>query len=59
MSIKDYLDIIAPTPDWLKKIGDEAKRKGPNKLSMRQIDAEIAASRRESRRKVTLTSPAK
>ncbi|HXP83381.1 MAG TPA: type II toxin-antitoxin system Phd/YefM family antitoxin [Bryobacteraceae bacterium] len=59
MSIKDYIDTIAPTPDWLKSIGDEAKRKGLNKLSMRQIDAEIAASRRERREKAALTSPAK
>jgi prevent-host-death family protein len=59
MSIKDYIDTIAPTPDWLKDIGDEAKRKGLNKLSMRQIDAEIAAARRDRRQKVPLTSPAK
>ncbi len=59
MSIKDYIDTIAPSPDWLKDIGGEAKRKGLNKISMRQIDAEIAASRRERRQKVVLTSPVK
>lgn len=59
MSIKDYIDTIAPTPEWLKEIGDEAKRKGLNKITMRQIDAEIAASRRQRRRKEALTTAAK
>src|SRR5271165_6424256 len=27
ISIKDHIDTIAPTPNWLKDIGDEAKRK--------------------------------
>jgi prevent-host-death family protein len=49
MSVKDYIDTIAPAPTWLKEIGAEAKRKGFSKLSMRQIDAEIAAVRRERR----------
>src|SRR5262249_54141765 len=51
MSLKDYIDTLVPTPAWLKAIGDEAKRKGLNKLSMRRIDGEIAASRRERRQK--------
>ena len=51
MSIKDYIDAFAPTPEWLKAIGAEAKQKGLNKLTMRQIDAEIAAARRERRQK--------
>jgi prevent-host-death family protein len=59
MSVKDYIATIAPTPDWLKEIGTEAKRKGLNKLSMRQIDAEIAAARRDRRERLALTSPAK
>ena len=59
MSLKDYIDTIAPTPSWLKAIGDEAKRKGLNKITMRQIDAEIAAVRRERRQKAALNSPAR
>jgi hypothetical protein len=58
MSIKDYIDTIAPTPDWLKAIGAEAKKKRLNKLSMRQIDTEIAAARRE-RRQRTPNHPAR
>ena len=59
MSVKDYIDTIAPAPDWLKEIGAEAKRKGLDKLSMRRIDAEIAAARRERRQKQTTARPAK
>jgi prevent-host-death family protein len=59
MSIKDYIDTLAPTPDWLKEIGDEAKRKGLNKITMRQIDAEIAATRQQRRQKQVLTTPVK
>jgi prevent-host-death family protein len=56
MSIKDYIETMAPTPDWLKAIGAETNKKGLNKLSMRQIDAEIAAVRKERRQKA-LTNP--
>ena len=59
MSVKDYINTITPTPDWLKEIGMEARRKGLNKLSMRQIDAEIAAARRERRQRTAVTIPAK
>ena len=59
MSIDDYIDTFAPTPEWLKAIGAEAKRKGLNKLTMRQIDAEIAAARKERRQKTAVTSPVK
>ena len=47
MSVKDYIDTIAPTPQWLADIQAASKRRGTNKLTMRQIDAEIAAARRE------------
>ena len=59
MSVKDYIDTIAPTPKWLEQIGAESKRKGLHKLSMRQINAEIQASRRERRAKEALTTPSK
>ena len=58
ISLADYIEAFAPTPAWLKAIGAESKRKGLNKLTMRQIDTEIAAARRE-RRKAPLTIPAK
>lgn len=59
MSINDYVNTFAPAPEWLQAIGKEAKQKGLNKLTMRQIDAEIAAARRERRTKTALTTLAK
>lgn len=53
MSINDYIDTFAPTPEWLRAIGQEAKEKGLNKVTMRQIDAEIASARRERKSKAT------
>jgi PHD/YefM family antitoxin component YafN of YafNO toxin-antitoxin module len=49
LSVVDYIKTIAPPPNWLKNIQAEAKRKGLDKLTMEEIDAEIAASRRERR----------
>lgn len=47
MSIKDYLDTIAPATAWLKQSWQSAKRAGVSKLSMRDIDSEIRRYRRE------------
>ncbi|WP_428536897.1 type II toxin-antitoxin system Phd/YefM family antitoxin [Rhodopila sp.] len=33
MSIKDFVNTIAPPPDWLTKAWSEAKRRGLNKLT--------------------------
>jgi prevent-host-death family protein len=49
LSVADYIKTIAPPPDWLKNLQDEAKRKGLDKLTMEEIDAENAAPRREKR----------
>jgi len=35
-------------PDWLKETWAASKRRGTDKLTMRQIDAEVAAVRRRS-----------
>lgn len=51
MSLRDYINTMAPPPEWLKEIWAESKRKGLDKLTMREIDAEIAAYRREARKK--------
>src|ERR1700676_2213259 len=53
MSVKDYVDTIAPAPKWLKGIQAASKRRGTNKLTMRQIDSVIAKVRREPRKKNT------
>jgi prevent-host-death family protein len=49
LSVSDFVKTLAPAPDWLKDIQQDAKRKGLDKLTMRDIDAEIAAARRERR----------
>lgn len=50
MSIGDFVKTIAPTPEWLKKIQDEARARGTDKLTPSEIDEEIAAARLERRR---------
>ena len=50
MSVKDYIDTIAPAPGWLKDIQAESKRKGLDQLKMRDIDRIIAEVRSEARR---------
>ena len=49
LSVVDFVRTLAPPPDWLKDIQDDAKRKGLDKLTMEEIDAEISAVRRERR----------
>jgi len=47
MSVTDFVKTLAPAPNWLKDLQERAKRKGLDKLTMDDIDAEIAAARRE------------
>lgn len=49
LSVTDYVKTFAPPPDWLEKSWDSAKRRGLDKLATKEIDAEIAAARRERR----------
>jgi prevent-host-death family protein len=50
LSVTDYVKTFAPPPDWLEKSWDSAKRRGLDKLTMKEIDAEIAAARRDRRK---------
>ena len=50
MSVKDYVDTIAPGPAWLKRIQAEAQLKGLDKLEMRDINRLVAVVRRDTRR---------
>jgi prevent-host-death family protein len=45
LSIRDYVRLAAPEPEVLRVIGEESQRKGTDKLSSRQIDQVIKASR--------------
>lgn len=50
ISVADFVKTLAPPPNWLTDIQDQARRKGLDKLTMPEIDAEIKAARRERRR---------
>jgi prevent-host-death family protein len=47
MSVKDFLKTIAPEKKVVSAIRAAAAKQGKNKLSMREIDNEIRAYRRE------------
>jgi prevent-host-death family protein len=49
LSVADYIKTFAPAPDWLVESWNSSKRHGLDKLTMKDIDAEIAATRRERR----------
>ena len=49
MSVRDFIRLAAPPPDWLQKAWSGAKRRGLDALTPADIDAEIA-SRRRSRK---------
>jgi prevent-host-death family protein len=49
MSVEDYVDTIAPPPEWLQDIWAGSKRRGTHKLTSRQIDLIIGKARRELR----------
>src|SRR5258706_2371757 len=49
LSVADYVKTFAPPPDWLEKSWESAKRHGLNQMTLQEIDAEIAASRRARR----------
>ncbi|MFQ5741313.1 MAG: type II toxin-antitoxin system Phd/YefM family antitoxin [Acidobacteriota bacterium] len=51
MGIKDFLKNIAPEPEILAAIRAAAKRKSARQLTVREIDKEIAAYRRQKRKK--------
>lgn len=50
MSVRDYIRNIAPTPAAYRAIRQEAKKQGSSLLSMSEIDREIAAHRRQTRK---------
>jgi len=47
MSIEDYVNTIAPPPDWLEAAWRAAEEHGTDRISIDEIDREIAAVRRE------------
>jgi prevent-host-death family protein len=51
MSIKDYIKNIAPTPPAYQAVRQDAKSKATSLLSLREIDREIAAVRKQQAKK--------
>jgi len=49
MSIEEYVNLVAPAPEWLKECWKSAEKAGLDKMTMKEIDAEIAEVRREHR----------
>jgi Arc/MetJ-type ribon-helix-helix transcriptional regulator len=46
LDLREYIRRMAPTPPAYQAIRAEARRKGMDKLTMAQIDREVAAARR-------------
>src|SRR5271169_3147588 len=45
LSIRDYVKLAAPEPEVLRVIGEESERNGMSRLTSRQIDRIVGASR--------------
>jgi hypothetical protein len=48
--IKAYINKIAPAPESLKAMQEQAKHNGLDRLTRKEIDAEIEAVRNEHKR---------
>jgi len=50
MSLRDYIDSVAPAPNWLKDAQADASSKGLDKLKLRDINRVIAEVRNRARK---------
>jgi prevent-host-death family protein len=50
MSVRDYINTVAPEHEALAQIGEASRRRGTSKLTLREIGEEITAFRKEKRR---------
>lgn len=51
LSIRDYVKLAAPEPEILRIIGEESKRRGTDKITMKEIDREIQTVRAKKKKK--------
>jgi prevent-host-death family protein len=51
LSIRDYVRLAAPEPEVLRVIGEESQRKGTERLTSRQIDQVIKATRADKKKR--------
>ncbi|HEY1209794.1 MAG TPA: type II toxin-antitoxin system Phd/YefM family antitoxin [Terracidiphilus sp.] len=49
LSVQDYLASVQSAPEWLREAWAGAKRRGLDKLTMDDIDAEVSTYRNEKR----------
>jgi prevent-host-death family protein len=53
MGIRDYVRLAAPEPEVLRIIGEDSKRQGTDRLTSRQIDRVIEATRKAKRAQIS------
>jgi Arc/MetJ-type ribon-helix-helix transcriptional regulator len=51
LDVREYIRQLAPTPPPYQAIREDSRRKGSDKLSMQQIDREVAAVRQRRDKK--------
>jgi len=51
MSMEDYIKTMAPTPAWLRGIWEASAHRQTSRLTLREINTEIAMARREVRKR--------
>ena len=51
LSIRDYVRLAAPEPNVLRVLGEESERKGTDRLTSRQIDHIIKATRDQKKKR--------
>lgn len=49
MSVRDFIRIASPPPDWLEKAWSGDKQRGLDRLTLEEINAEIADYRAEEK----------
>lgn len=50
MSVRDYINTVAPEHEVLTRVGEASKRRGTSKITLREIGEEITSYRTEKRR---------
>lgn len=51
MGVQDYIQHMAPAPEWLEAVWAESKRNATDQLTAREIDSEISQVRHPRGRK--------
>jgi prevent-host-death family protein len=51
LSLRDYVKLAAPEPEVLRIIGEESERNGTNRLTSRQIEQVVQATRVQKKKR--------